>query len=67
MNQFQGLNDRFYKELNEEILVIATAICGGNIPSFEEYKRLTGRLDGLQYALDRHKELITLMEQANEQ
>lgn len=66
MSQFQGLNLRYQKELQEEIDAIQGTLNTGNISSLEEYKRLTGRRSGLSYALDRHKELITLMEQAND-
>jgi len=66
VSMFIGLNERFYKELDEEIAAIHFTFSAGNVASFEEYKRLVGKLSGLKYALDRHKELITLMKEADD-
>ena len=66
MSQFEGFNRRYQAELVEEIQAIDTAILGGNVAAFEEYRRLIGKRSGLVYALERHKELITLMENAND-
>jgi hypothetical protein len=66
MSQFIGLNNQFYKEIEEEIDAIRQTLCSGALSSFEEYKRLTGKLAGLAYALNRHKELISLMKEADD-
>lgn len=66
MSQFDGFNKRYHDELAEEIQVMDTTILRGNVGDFAEYKRLVGRRDGLMTALTRHKELLTLMEQASD-
>jgi len=66
MSIFEGFNRRYQAELTEEIEVTEQAILNGNLPSMEEYKKLTGRRSALLYALERHKELISHMEQAND-
>ena len=67
MSLFEGFNRRYQAELSEEIEVLDQALIFGNIADFLEYKRMTGRRAGLLYALERHKELLTLMEQANDE
>lgn len=67
MSLFEGFNRRYQAELVEEIQAIDGALHTGNVADFAEYKRLIGKRSGLVYALDRHKELITLMEQANDE
>jgi|JI10StandDraft_1071094.scaffolds.fasta_scaffold05142_17 hypothetical protein len=66
MSEFAGFNNRYQAELVEQIQVMDQTILRGNVGDFAEYKRLVGRRDGLMYALERHKELITLMEQASD-
>lgn len=66
MSIFEGFNKRYQAELMEEIASIEGPLLSGNIATFEEYKRMTGRRSGFLQALERHKELITLMEQAND-
>jgi hypothetical protein len=66
MSLFEGFNRRYQAELAEEISVIDASLLAGNIVDFTEYKRMTGRRAGLLYALERHKELLTLMEEAND-
>lgn len=66
MSQFDGFNKRYHDELTEEIQVMDATILRGNVNDFAEYKRLVGRRDGLMTALTRHKELLTLMEQASD-
>jgi len=53
-------------ELIEEIQAVDGAILYGNAADFAEYKRLVGRRSAFVQALERHKELITLMEQASD-
>ncbi len=65
MSDFQGFNEHYHKELQEEIASLETVLFKGNI-DYEEYKRIVGKRQGLLYALERHKELITLMEQARD-
>jgi hypothetical protein len=60
---FSGLNKQFHKELEEEIKALDKTILNGNLSAYDEYKRLVGKRNGLMYALERHKELITLLEQ----
>ena len=62
MSIFEGINNRFYADMQEELYSIETAVLNGNISDFSEYKRLIGKRSGLLQALDRHKELIYLME-----
>jgi hypothetical protein len=66
MSMFDGFNARYHKEMREEIEALTDAICGGNANDFAEYRRMVGKLNGLKYALERHVELLTLMEQAND-
>lgn len=66
MSQFDGFNKRYHDELAEEIRVMDATILRGNVNDFAEYKRLVGKRDGLNVALTRHKELLTLMEQASD-
>lgn len=66
MSMFDGFNKRYHDELTEEIQVMDATILRGNVGDFAEYKRLVGRRDGLMYAITRHQELITLMEQASD-
>lgn len=64
MSEFIGLNKEFYRELQEEIDSLHIAILSGRAATFEEYKRMVGRLSGLEFALDRHKHLVTNLEEA---
>ena len=66
MSAFEGFNRRYQAELAEEISALEDVLLSGNISTFEEYRKLTGRRSGFLQALERHKELITLMEQAND-
>ncbi len=66
MSVFEGFNRRYQQELQEEIQVIEEAIFVGNFNDFSEYKRLVGKRQGLVQALARHKELLSLMDQAND-
>lgn len=60
---FAGMNRQYHKELQEEIGNTEKTILGGSITSFDEYKRLVGKRQALVKCLERHKELITLLEQ----
>lgn len=60
---FAGLNKQYHKELEEEISNVERTVLGGSVPSFDEYKRLVGKRQALVRCLERHKELITLVEQ----
>lgn len=66
MSLFEGFNKRFHDELKEEIQSVETVILAGNLQDLAEYKRLVGKRLGLVQALERHKELLTLMDQAND-
>ena len=66
MSVFEGFNRRYQMELSEEIASSEQAILSGNLASMEEYKKLTAKRAALMYALERHKELLTLMDQAND-
>lgn len=37
---------------------LATKICSGTIPSFEEYKAMCGRLDGMAWFTEMSKDLL---------
>jgi len=62
MSVFQGINDRFQKDLQAEIDAADKTMILGNFASMEEYKRIVGKRQGLLFALERHKHLISLME-----
>ena len=64
MSTFEGFNKHYHEELEEEIAVVKNTLCKGNADTFEEYKRLCGKLDGLKFCLERHIELLDLMEKA---
>ena len=66
MSLFQGFNKRYQDELKEIIGTIDDVITNGNIDDFVEYKKLVGKRSAFVYALERHQELLTLMEQAND-
>ena len=66
MSQFDGFNRRYQAELTEEIQSVEVVLLAGNITDFVEYKRLVAKRLAFMQALNRHKELITLMEQAND-
>lgn len=66
MSLFQGFNKRYQDELKEEIEALEVSILSGNLPDFTEYKRLVGKRSAFKHSLERHQELITLMEQAND-
>jgi len=66
MSQFDGFNRRYHAELMEEIQSVETALLAGSIVDFIEYKRLVAKRLAFLQALNRHKELLTLMEQAND-
>lgn len=62
MSLFHGLNEQFYKDTGEKVADVERVLLNGNVSSFEEYKKLVGERAGLLYAVERHKELISLME-----
>lgn len=62
MSIFEGINKQFYADIQETIDAIDQAIFNGNLADFSEYKRLVGKRSGLIQAVNRHKELISLME-----
>lgn len=62
MSLFHGLNEQFYKDLAEKTASVEEALLRGNFSTLEEYKKLVGERAGLLYAVERHKELISLME-----
>lgn len=66
MSQFDGFNRRYHAELMEEIQSVETVLLAGSIVDFIEYKRLVAKRLAFLQALTRHKELINLMEHAND-
>ena len=62
MSSFIGITQQFEKEVSELIKSMENAILSGIIINFEEYKRLTGKRDGLFQALEIYKNLIAQME-----
>lgn len=62
MSSFIGVTQQFEKEVSELIKSMENAILSGIIINFEEYKRLTGKRDGLFQALEIYKNLIAQME-----
>ena len=66
MSLFQGFNKRYQDELKEIIGTIDNVITNENIEDFVAYKKLVGKRSAFMDALERHQELLTLMEQAND-
>ena len=62
MSDFQGFINHYQKELSEERVRLVRVLVTGNIVSFEEYKYMVGKLWGIERSLERHKELVALME-----
>ena len=62
MSDFQGFINHYQKELSEERERLVRVLVTGNIVSFEEYKYIVGKLWGIERSLERHKELVALME-----
>ena len=62
MSDFQGFIEHYQKELREERERLIGVLITGNIVSFEEYKYIVGKLWGMERSLERHKELVSLME-----
>lgn len=66
MSDFIGFNARFHAELNEEIDVLTDTLLSGSVSDFTEYKRLAAKRSAFVWVLERHKQLLTLMDQAND-
>lgn len=66
MSIFEGFNRRYHEEMQEKIDYLGEIILKGNIADFVDYKRLVGQRTGLLEAVIRHKELLTLMDNAND-
>ena len=62
MTAFKGFIEQYEKELKQKIDAVEGVLLKGNFASLEEYKRYVGERIGLLFALDRHKELVSLME-----
>ena len=62
MSNFDGFNQHYQEELIESIKSIETAILSGRMVDFPEYRNLVGKRQGLLQALERHKELISHMD-----
>ncbi len=60
---FAGINRQLHKEMEEEVSHIEKTLLNGGLNSLEEYKRLPGRRAGILRVVERHKELISLLEQ----
>jgi hypothetical protein len=60
---FAGINRQLHKEMEEEVAHLERTLLSGTIASLEEYKRITGRRTGILRVVERHKELISLLEQ----
>lgn len=66
MSNFIGATQQYEKELAEDVKQCEFAILGGNVGTFDEYKRLVGKRQGILQCLERHKELVALMENYDE-
>ena len=66
MSNFQGFLNQYEKELREEIAPIDLVLLSGNILDHEEYVRLIGKRQGILFSLERHQELVSLMERNND-
>jgi flagellar motility protein MotE (MotC chaperone) len=65
--RFEGFHKRFLDEMEQEIAAVTDAILSAQgLSTYEEYKRLIGRRNGLLQAKTRYEELVTLMEQASD-
>lgn len=62
MSNFDGFNQHYQNELAEEIRSLEMAILSGRANDFPEYRNLVGKRQGMLQALERHKELISLMD-----
>ena len=62
MSVFQGINEQFYKDIAEKISSVEEVLLKGNFKTLDDYKKLVGERAGLIYSVERHKELISLME-----
>jgi len=62
MSNFDGFNQHYQNELTEEIKSLEMAILSGRVTDFPEYRNLVGKRQGMVQALERHKELISLMD-----
>jgi len=54
--------DVLISQLNERVAMLSTAICNGNLETFEEYKKLCGEVRGLLTAEDYIKALKNKLE-----
>jgi len=54
--------DVLVNQINERVVMLTTAMCVGNLESFEEYKRLCGEVRGLLTAEDYIKALKNKLE-----
>lgn len=66
MSQFEGFNKQYQKELQEQIDRLNDVLCTGNFETLEQYKLLAGKLSGIRMSLQRHRELLALMENDND-
>ena len=64
---FDGFNERYQKELQENLQSIDAALLSGRSADYAEYKFLVGKRLGILQSLQRHQELLTLMKQANDE
>jgi hypothetical protein len=62
MTLFQGFTEHYHEELQQKIQSLDEVLVRGNFDSLTEYKQVVGERKGLIFALERHKELISLME-----
>lgn len=62
MTAFAGFIEHYQKEIQQKIEAVEGVLLKGNFASLEEYKRYVGERTGLIWALERHKELVSLME-----
>lgn len=62
MSDFIGFNRHYYEELQEKLKMLEDALLSGNFEKLEDYKRMVGERRGVLFALTRHKELVSMME-----
>ncbi len=62
MSEFIGFNKHYYEELEDKIKVLEDSLLNGNFEKLEDYKRVVGERRGVLFALNRHRELVSMME-----
>lgn len=62
MTAFHGFTEHYAKEMDERRKSLEEVLLNGNFDKLEDYKRVVGERKGILFALERHRELVALME-----